>query len=85
MLLHRMLSIAIAACLLTACASIAPPVKLEPVRPPANLTAPCPPPPDLPDEATMGDMLAVMIDLAGGYNDCATRHRLLAEWAGRSQ
>lgn len=78
-------SIVIAACLLTACASSAPPVKLEPVRPPANLVAPCPPPPDLPDEATMGDMLAVMVDMAGAYNDCAARQRLLAEWAGSKQ
>ena len=76
-----MLFTAIAACLLTACASSAPPVKLEPVRPPANLVAPCPPPPDLPDDATMGDMLAVLVDMAGAYNDCAARHRMLSEWA----
>lgn len=74
---RRKLFTAIACCLLTACASPTKPA----LSPPANLVAPCLPVPLLPPKATMGDLLAADVELAGLYRECARRHAGLAEWA----
>lgn len=63
--------------LLAACASVP---RLLPA-PPANLTQACAPVPDLPEPATLGDLLRADIELIGLYRECGARHQALSEWA----
>lgn len=49
------------------------------LRPPANLTAECPPM-EPAEVADMGDLLQVCVDDAALYRECRERHNQLAKW-----
>ena len=72
-----------ALCLLLLSACSTPPVVTPTVDPaPANLTAECPPPPQLPKrQILVGELVEADAELALQYRECAARHRGLADWA----
>lgn len=72
---------AIAASMLTACASGPPPIEATRLpTPPAALAADCGALAE-PTGPTLGDLLRDHVAVARQYHECRARHRRLAEWA----
>lgn len=72
----------LAASMLMACASGAPPTQAK-RRPPPNLTMACPALPQ-PDSARLGDLFLNHVETAALYHACRERHRALSDWAGNN-
>lgn len=56
---------------------------VKPLPVPANLTQPCPPIRQLPNEATLGDLLEADLELIADYQACSAKHKALAEWVNK--
>lgn len=51
-----------------------------PLPAPYNLTLPCDEIRQLPDDATLGDLLEADVELIGQYRECSARQKALADW-----
>ncbi|MCE7915405.1 MAG: hypothetical protein DYH15_12200 [Nitrosomonas sp. PRO4] len=81
-ILKKMLIMAIAASMLTACGSTTV-IPAETRIPPAALTAQCPDLTDAPD-GKLATILENSLERAQMYYDCQARHKALSQWAAES-
>jgi hypothetical protein len=74
----------IAALMLTACASGAPPMQIPTLDPQASDLALCPALP-MPQSGAMTDLLDNHIAVAKAYHQCKDRHQGLVEWLEKTR
>lgn len=67
---------------LISCSSMTLPAPVQDVNPPANLIEECPAPVRLAGDS-MGEISKALLDNTAALQDCAARHRLLADWASK--